>query len=105
MQNINYNNSKFNSYYNQINHPFIINPYNKEINVQRLNNKRKSSDSRKSVTFSPNVSIIDVESWKKYNTDMAQDTEYMRLKNKIQYLKERKKLHKYNEHEDCCNIY
>ena len=102
---MNYSKSKANSYCNQINPSFIINQINKEIKVQRLNNRRKSSDSRKSVTFSPNVSVIDVESWKKYNSDVSEETEYMRLKREIEYLKAHKKLRQYDEHEDCCNIY
>ena len=105
MQSINYINSKNNTYYNQNNPSFIINPCNKEMKAQRLNGSRKSSDSKKSVTFSPNVSIIDVESWKKYNKDVSEDTEYMRLKKEIEYLKAHKKLHYNHGHEDCCNIY
>ena len=105
MQSLNYNNSKTNSYYKQINPILINNPCDKEISVKRLANKRKSSDSRKSVTFSPNVSIIEVESWKKYNSDASDETEYMRLKREIEYLKSLKAKRAFHKHEDCCNIY
>ena len=61
---------------------------------------------KKLVTFSLYISIIDVESWKKYNEDVSDDIKYMRLKREIQYLKAHKNIGRpYEKNEDCCNIY
>ena len=72
---------------NQINQVLVNNQYNKEQSLQRNNNKKNPS-SKKSVKFNANVEIFKVESWKKYNTDAANETEYTRKKNEIMKMKE-----------------
>ena len=104
-QNLNSKNYINNLCYKQIN-PLQINyphPYKKEIPLPRLNTK-KSSFPKKTVRFNPNISISEVESWKKYNQDMSKETEYMQLKREILVLKTQKKYYKI-EDEDCCTIF
>ena len=116
-QNLNPNNNIIlnNFCYNQIN-PLQIRypyPYNKEEKALPRINIKKSSDQKKSVKFNPNISISEVESWKKYNEDMSKETEYMQIKREIANIKlkmellackKQKKSNKYEE-EGCCTIF
>ena len=106
IQNLYSNNYKFSPCFTQSNQLYNSYPYNKEVCLQRIN-KKKSSESKKSVTFNPNIDVINVESWKKYNSDMSEETEYMQIKRKIAALKEKKKLGKIKDvHDYCdCNIF
>ena len=76
---------------NQINQVLVNNQYNKEQSLQRNNNKKKYN-SKKSVKFDENVEIFKVESWKNYNTDAANETEYTKKKNEIMQMKEKQQL-------------
>ena len=89
--------------YKQANPLVVNNQYDKEKSLQR-NNKRKSSDSKKSVTFNENVQIEYVESWKKYNTDVSNETEYGKLKKEIMELKKNKQLG-INNNECICIVF
>ena len=76
---------------------------------QKLTNHRSSNKSlrrKKSVSFSTNVSIIHVDSWKKYNVDVSESggcTAWDIKKNEEKRLEEEKR--KKKEEESCCKIY
>ena len=63
---------------------------------------RKKSSSRKSVSFNDNVSITEVENWKKYNTDVSGSIELLKLRDKIKAFKEKKAKEQNN---CCCEIF
>ena len=71
LQKVYSNYHQINPYYKQANLAFI-NPYNKEISVPRLPKlyNKKSPPLKKKVTFNPDISVTEVESWKKYNEDV-----------------------------------
>ena len=96
-QNIYSNNYKYNICYTQTYKLYNPSPYNKEKSLKRK---------KKSVSFNPNISIINVESWKKYNDDSADDTEYMRRKREKAYYKENENTERFKENDHCnCNIF
>ena len=98
-QNIYSNNYKNNICFIQTNKLDNLYTYNKEVFLRRI--KRK-----KSVTFNPNICIIDVESWKKYNDDVADETEYMRHKREKAYFRKNENNEKFEEKDYCnCNIF
>lgn len=93
---------KNNTYdYKQINPIFANYSNNKEKCLPRSNTKKF-----KKVIFNPNVSVTEVESWKKYNQDMSKETEFMQFKREYLALKAQKKLNKFHEHNECiCSIF
>ena len=56
-------------------------PMAKEVNLPNLQKKRKT------VSFSDKINIINVECWKKYNTDMSEQSEMNILRKKIEEYK------------------
>ena len=66
--------------------------------------RKKSSGLRKSVSFSNEVSVTKVESWKEYNKDMQEESEYFKLVKEIKELKE-KQAQKAKKEDCCCKIY
>ena len=71
------------------------NQCNKEVSLQRK---------KKSVSFNPNISIVNVENWKAYNDDAADDTEYIRHKREKAYYKENENNENSREKDkDYCN--
>ena len=91
LQNIYSKNYQINPNFKQVNPILNINQNNKEICSPRINS-RKSSDSKKSVSFNPRVSITEVESWKKYNSDMSKETEFYNFKKEFMALRAKKRL-------------
>ena len=81
---------------------YIMNRNNREICIPRLNPK-ESLISKKSVRFNPNVNVIEVESWKKYNSDMSKETEFYAFKKEYLALqsKTKKNRKKSNKNYDC----
>ena len=98
---------QINPFYKQANLAFV-NPYNKEISVPRfpkLDNKR-SEPLKKKVTFNPNISVTEVESWKKYNEDVSKKTEYYKFKKALLALRAQKKLLEKKQEDECtCTIF
>ena len=90
--------------YMQVNPIYINNQNYKEILLTRPNFK-KSSRTKKSVSFNPKVSVTEVESWKKYNSDVTKETEFYQFKNEyLDNLPFRpKKYHKKKRIQDDCN--
>ena len=75
----------------------------KENGLPRLGAKKKSTGLRKSVSFNNNISITRVESWKKYNKDVSEETELFKLKQQIKEFKAQK-AKKLKEQNECCCI-
>ena len=63
--------------------------------------RKKASGKKKSVSFSNNIQVTEVENWKKYNTDVSQENEYIKLKREVEKYKALQK----KENECCCNIF
>ena len=100
LQNIYSKNYQINPHFKQVHPIFNMNQNNKEICLPRINSQ-KSSVSKKSVSFNPRVSITEVESWKKYNSDMSKETEFYHFKKEFMALKAKKRLE--NEKLEGCN--
>ena len=77
---------------------------NKDSDLPRLGRK-KSSGIRKSVSFKNEISITNVENWKKYNKDMSEENEYYKLKREIQEFKQMKALKEKEKNNCCCEIF
>ena len=91
--------------YKQTNSELLYNQYNKEKSFKR-NNERKLSNAKKSVSFNEKVEIVNVESWKKYNVDVSEETEYGKLRREILELKKNQLLVKSLIKDDCtCFIF
>ena len=56
--------------------------------LPRLGRKRTSS--KKSVSFNDNISVTDVENWKKYNVDVSGSIELAKLRQNIKEFKAKK---------------
>ena len=76
---------------------------NKDSDLPRLGRK-KSSGIRKSVSFKNEISVTNVENWKKYNKDMSEENEYYKLKKEIREFKQKQAL-KAKENNCCCEIF
>ena len=63
-------------------------PMVQEVNLPNLRKRRKS------VSFNDKVNITNVESWKRFNTDMSEQSEFNILKRKFQEdrLKQKEKI-------------
>ncbi len=61
--------------------------------------RRNSLNPRKSVSFRNEISVTQVENWKKYNHDVSEENEFMKLRKEI---KEFKEMRKKKEQEKCC---
>ena len=61
--------------------------------------RRNSLNPRKSVSFRNEISVTQVENWKKYNHDVSEENEFMKLRKEI---KEFKEMRKKQEQEKCC---
>lgn len=66
--------------------------------LPRLGRKRTSS--KKSVSFNDNISVTDVENWKKYNVDVSGSIELAKLRQKIKEFKAKKA----KEQNNCCCV-
>ena len=62
---------------------------------------RRRSSNRKSVSFNNDVTVENVENWKKFNVDMSKETEYYKLKQQVEHYKAMK-AKKLKEQNDCC---
>ena len=86
---------------NQLNPLFSNYSINREMRLPRNNRKMY-----KKVTFNPNVSVTEVESWKKYNCDMSKETEYMKIKKEFLALKAQERLKRFRAPNECgCFIF
>ena len=86
--------------YKQTNSELLYNQYDKEKSFKRTTG-RKLSNAKKSVSFNEKVEIINIESWKKYNVDVSEDTEYGKLRKEILELKKNQLLAKSIVKDDC----
>ena len=95
----------YNSCCKQANTLYIGKACNQELSFPRLNTNN-SLNNKKRVSFNPIVNIIEVESWKKYNCDMSNETEYMQLKRELMELKAQNLIERKKNNGDCnCNIF
>ncbi len=76
---------------------------NNEIDLPKLGRKN-STNARKSVSFKNEISVTQVENWKKFNHDVSEENEFYKLKKEI---KEYKKMKKKEEEKNkcCCEIF
>ena len=98
----------YSTFYKQTNPLYANQICNKELCLPRSNRKSSSASSEgpKKVSFNPNVEVIDVESWKKYNYDMSKITEYSLFKREFMAYKARQQLIKNRKINDCnCQIF
>ena len=63
---------------------------NNEIDLPKLGRKN-STNIRKSVSFKNEISVTQVENWKKFNHDVSEENEFYKLKKEIKEYKEMKK--------------
>ncbi len=77
---------------------------NKDSDLPRLGRK-KSSGIRKSVSFKNEISVTNVENWKKYNKDMSEENEYYKLKKEIKEFKQKQALKAKEKNNCCCEIF
>ena len=77
---------------------------NKDSDLPRLGRK-KSSGIRKSVSFKNEISVTNVENWKKYNKDMTEENEYYKLKKQIKEFKQKQALKAKEKNNCCCEIF
>ena len=84
--------------------PIHNNNQNKDSDLPRLGRK-KSSGIRKSVSFKNEISITNVENWKKYNKDMSEENEYYKLKKQIKEFKQKQALKAKEKNNCCCEIF
>ena len=84
--------------------PIHDNNQNKDSDLPRLGRK-KSSGIRKSVSFKNEISITNVENWKKYNKDMSEENEYYKLKKEIKEFKQKQALKAKEQNNCCCEIF
>ena len=84
--------------------PIHDNNQNKDSDLPRLGRK-KSSGIRKSVSFKNEISITNVENWKKYNKDMSEENEYYKLKKEIKEFKQKQALKAKEKNDCCCEIF
>ena len=72
-----------------------------ESDLPRLGRKN-STNARKSVSFRNEITVTQVENWKKFNHDASEENEIYRLKQEIKKYKEMKK--KKEQDKCCCQI-
>ena len=59
-------------------------PMVKEVNLQNLRKRKKT------VSFSDKVDVINVESWKRFNSDMSEESEFNLLRKKAEEYQQQK---------------
>ena len=74
----------------------LTNP--KEEDLPKLGRKN-SKNARKSVSFRNEITVTQVENWKEFNHDVAEENEFYRLKQEVKKFKEMKRK---EEQEKCC---